>query len=387
MTSGILPIQDIQQLIKTEALRADRPIEPSQLQPNSVDLRVGTTAYRARYSFLPVNQPVAALLSDLTLDTIDLSRDEGAILETGKVYVVPLREQLALPAGLMASANPKSSTGRLDVMVRMLTDRGSMFDAVPAGYQGPLYLEIVPRSFPIRLRADDTLAQLRICQGGLGQLSDDELRHEIAEHQLILAEDGHPIPVEELALDDGVFLTVYVASSRYDETIGFSAKKTTPVVDLRRRDHTRRRFWNYIPSPHRRRDHLILHPNEFYIFSSRERVVIPPHLCAEMVPYDAKSGELRTHYAGFFDSGFGMGTGGARVVLEVRNLDVPFLLQDGQRLFRLRYHRNTSIPQTLYGTDIASNYQGQSLRLSKHFGLDKGEEDPQLNIFRDGAKE
>ena len=386
-SSGILPIQELRSLIERRAITSELPIEANQLQPNSIDLRVGNTAFRSRYSFLPVSSPVAALLSDLSLDQLDLSRSEGVLLETGKVYVIPLVESLFLPSNILGMTNPKSSTGRLDILARVLTDNGDLFDAIPAGYNGKLYLEIVPRAFPIRLRAGDRLAQLRLARDTPAALSDDELRHEIAKHQLIRTDDGLPIPVENLALQEGVFLTVHVSGKR-DNTIGYRARKSTPTVDWQRTDHPRRPYWEYISAQSRRNDRLILQPDEFYIFSSRQRVVIPPHLCAEMVPYDAKSGELRTHYAGFFDSGFGMlgdvprpAAQGARVVLEVRNLDVPFLLQDGQRLFRLRYHRNAATPDTLYGQGIASNYQGQGLRLSKHFGNASETEASQLGLW------
>ncbi|MCC6750248.1 MAG: 2'-deoxycytidine 5'-triphosphate deaminase [Deltaproteobacteria bacterium] len=366
-SSGILPMQELRALVSAGAIRGVPAIDPRQIQPNSLDLRVGPVAFRARYSFLPVHAPVATLLEELTLDRLDLTGGDGALLETGKVYVIPLCEALALPEGLSASANPKSSTGRLDILARLLVDRGSMFDAVPAGYAGPLYLELVPRAFPVRLRAGDSLSQLRLGRGPVRPLPDDELRAEITAGGLVLDEAGRPLAADELAIDDGVFLTVAVTGAPDDEIIGYRAKRSTPAVDFRRLDHPHGLYWEPVRAHDRASERLVLQPEEFYICSSHQRVIIPPHLCAEMVPYDAKSGELRTHYAGFFDSGFGLGCGGARVVLEVRNLDVPFLLQDGQRLFRLRYFRNSAVPEALYGRELGSNYQGQRLRLSKHF--------------------
>lgn len=365
--SGILPQQQLKTLVDEGQIKSP-PLDVDQLQPNSLDLRVGKIAYRARFSFLPTDRPIATMLegSDLTLDTLDLDGPEGAILETGKVYIIPLQESLALPAACKGTTNPKSSTGRLDILARVLVDRTSRFDEIPAGYAGPLYLEVVPRSFPVRMRKGDRLSQLRLAHGNWSQLTDDELRSEIEQHGLVCTDSGQPIAADQLSLDDGVFLTAHVTDPEVS-TVGYVARKCTPAVDLRRKDHPPQPYWRGVSSAQDGAG-IVLQPDEFYIFSSRERVVIPPHLCAEMVAYDSRSGELRTHYAGFFDSGFGYQCGGARVVLEVRNLDVPFLLQDGQRLFRLQYFKNAACPEALYGSGETSHYQAQGLRLSKHFG-------------------
>lgn len=365
--SGIIPIQHLKQLVEQRVIGGTPALDPSQLQPNSFDLRVGTIAYRVRFSLLPVATPVAACLEQYTLETFDLTSPEGVLLETGKIYVIPLCETLALPSHFSGTANPKSSTGRLDILARVITDGGTLFDVIRPGYHGPLYLEVVPRAFPIRLRAYDTVSQLRIVEHPCKPLSNESLRREIATHHLVRDTHGRAVPIDTLSIDDGVFLSIDVGDATFpDNVIGYTAKRSTPAIDLRRRDHRYSSFWHTLTRANDGNP-LVLEPQHFYIFSSRERVVIPPHLCAEMIPFDAKSGELRTHYAGFFDSGFGYGTEGARVVLEVRNLDVPFLVQPNQPIFRLQFFYNSDIPERLYGAALSSHYQGQGLKLSKHF--------------------
>lgn len=380
---GIVPIQQLRDLAAHGDLHADAELEATQFQPNSLDLRLGRIAHRIRCSFLPGQDPVEGLLQEISLDTIDLDRPEGALLDTGKIYLIPLLERLRLPAELHGRAAPRSSTGRIDVLARLLTSGATMFDVVPPGYEGPLYLEVVPRTFPIRARTGDRLSQLRLARHSACPLTDEQLRREIDEHGLIRTPEGIPLSSEQLSIDDGVFLAVGVAA-KGDATIGYCARKGAPVIDLRRTDHPRRRFWTYIPATSRRSDHLVLHPNEFYIFSSRSRLVIPPHLCAEMISFDARNGELR-HYAGFFDSGFGISGEddhlGAHVVFELRNLDVPFLLRDDQRPFRLRFYRNAAVPEALYGPGLASSYQGQRLCLSRHFSRGTEAQSSQLGLW------
>jgi dCTP deaminase len=382
--NGVLPDSSLWGLIEAGQISADSPIDANQVQPNSIDLRLGAVAHRTRCSFLPVGDTVEALLHDLATNRTELDGD-GFVMECGQTYIIPLMERLTLPPGIYGYTNPKSSTGRLDIMVRVLTDGGDMFDTVPAGYQGSLYLEVISRSFPVRLRAGDTLAQLRIFQGADVTLSDDELRKMIDGRFIVRDHDGVPIPASSLGIDDGVFLSVDLGGK--DRTIGYRSKRCTKVVDFRARGLPIRHFWEHMAAPSRRSDPLILDPNAFYIFASRERVVVPPDVCAEMVAIDVRSGEVRTHYAGFFDSGFGFDDAernsvGARVVLEVRNMDVPFLLQDGQKLFRLRFFRNTATPTRLYGQSLASNYQGQGLKLAKQFAQESSQK-PQLEMHWD----
>lgn len=378
MNAAVLPDSCLHELIAKGSIAAPTPIEGSQVQPNSIDLRLGATAHRTRCSFLPVGQPVETLLAELTTNVVSLDSPDGYVIEDGTTYVVPLMECVDLPPDVYGMANPKSSTGRLDIMARLLINDGHSFDVVPAGYRGPLFLEVIARSFPVRIRKGDTLAQLRLVRGvGSAAISDKELRSEIDKQFLIRTSDGTPVSANELECADGVVLSVDLGGE--DRTVGYRSRKCPPVLDLRERGLPIKTYWERVYSPSRRSEPLILETNGFYIFASRERVVVPPDLCAEMVAIDVRSGELRTHYAGFFDSGFGVGCNGARVVLEVRNMDVPFRVQHGQRLFRLRFFRNLQRPESLYGQGIRSNYQGQGLRLAKQFAQDVLEQ-PQLEL-------
>ena len=365
---GVLSDGQLWDLIRAERVRASPPIQAEQVQPNSIDLRLGPIAHRTRCSFLPVGQPVRALLDDLATNEVSLAG--GFVLECGQPYIVPLVERLDLSKNLFGYTNPKSSTGRLDIMARVLTDQGHSFDVIPAGYSGALYLELIARSFPIRIAAGDSLAQLRVLAGTGVEVTDGELRELIDQHQMVRHASGVPIAARDLEFGDGVFLTVDLGGN--DRTVGYRAKRCTPIVDLRARELRVDIFWDKLKSPVLHSDPLILDSNGFYIFASRERIVVPPELSAEMVAVDVRNGEVRTHYAGFFDSGFGLAADpkasrGAKVVLEVRNMDVPFLLQDGQKLFRLRFFRNSARPDRLYGLSMASNYQGQGLKLGKQF--------------------
>ncbi|MFO8028619.1 MAG: 2'-deoxycytidine 5'-triphosphate deaminase [Cyclonatronaceae bacterium] len=383
-TRGILPIQHLKRLRDSGVMRSpeDYPIQDDQFQPNSVDLRLGTTAYRVRCSFLPEKETVESKLKRLALHTIDLR--EGAVLEQNCTYLIPLLEELYLPMTgrmipaqttalaliteepLSAKANPKSSTGRLDIFTRLITDHSHRFEEIAPGYQGRLYLEVVPKSFPVRIRTGQRLNQLRI-RHGHARLSDQDLLHTHLKDPILFDERGEPLPLDDLNVKDGLFMRVSL-HGKEGEIVGYKAKKHRDLIDLEKTGHYRvGAFWDPIYA--QKDDYLILEPEAFYIFASRERCRIPEHLAAEMVPYDTGSGELRTHYAGFFDSGFGgkVTDGGARAVLEVRSHDVPFLVEDGQTFFRMVFDANTATPDFVYGQDLKSNYQGQSLKLGKHF--------------------
>jgi dCTP deaminase len=365
-TSGVLPIQKLRELARAGVIRASREFVPGQLQPNSLDLRLGPRAYRTQCSFLPVGGKTSELSQRYKMYEVDL--EEGHVFECNKTYLIPLEEELDLPQKLWGLTNPKSSAGRLDIMARVITEDGQVFDAIPPGYRGKLYLDLMTRSFPIRLRRGDSVVQLRLLSGNSREalVSDEELRALIDEAAIVLTTEGTPIASRDLPVDDGVLLGVRLAGGD-DGTIAYTSRKATPIVDFARRDHAIKPYWHAIHGGPRPSDPLILQPEEFYIFSSAERVRIPPRVCAEMVAFDVKSGEVRTHYAGFFDSGFGMEGPGSHVVLEVRNRDMPFLVQNGQKLFRLRYFWNTEEPEVLYGSSLSSHYQGQVLRLAKQF--------------------
>ncbi|WP_299839084.1 2'-deoxycytidine 5'-triphosphate deaminase [uncultured Paracoccus sp.] len=354
--NGVLPDTRIKALIAAGAISAAPAIIPEQIQPASLDLRLGTTAYRLRASFLTgKGRRVMERLPDFQMHQMDLT--DGAVLERGCVYLVPLMERLALPKGLTAVANAKSSTGRLDLLTRLVTDDGTEFDRLPEGYDGPIYAEICPRSFSVLVRPGMRLNQLRLREGQ-AVLTDPEL---------VSLNEAQPLVTGGPALiDQGLGFSVDLRPETGD-LVGYRAKPHSGVVDLDRIGaYDAREFWDQL---HTTEGRLILDPGAFYILVSREAVAIPPDYAAEMAPYLAMVGEFRVHYAGFFDPGFGVGEAGrgARGVLEVRCHEAPFVLEHGQVVGRLVYERMAERPERLYGEGIKSNYQGQGLKLAKQF--------------------
>lgn len=353
--NGVLPDSDIRSLIETGAISSETAIIPEQIQPASLDLRLGHTAYRLRASFLAGRgKRVIDRLDDFQMHQMDLTN--GAVLERGCVYLVPLQERLALPAGVTAVANAKSSTGRLDLLTRLVTDDGTEFDRLPDGYDGPLYAEICPRSFSVLVRPGMRLNQLRLRQGQ-AVLNDAELRDLNAREPLVCG---------EALIDNGLGFSVDLRPDNGD-LVGYRARPHSGVIDLDRiGEYPASEFWDEL---HTTEGRLILDPGAFYILVSRESVAIPADYAAEMAPYLAMVGEFRVHYAGFFDPGFGIGAAGAgaRGVLEVRCHEAPFVLEHGQVVGRLVYERMSARPERLYGQDIKSNYQGQGLKLAKQF--------------------
>ena len=356
MKTGVLADSQIRQMIAKGSIGATASILNDQVQPASLDLRLGNKAYRVRASFLPgCRNSVAHRLDELTMHEIDLNG--GAVLEKGCVYVVPLVEYLALSEGMTGAASAKSSTGRLDLMTRVITDQGVEFDRIPEGYNGPLYAEICPQSFSVVAQPGQMLTQI-IFRQGRTFLTDDELR------------DVHtrtPIVSGEPVISDGLGFSVDLQPANGD-LVGYRAKRHTGVVDLSKLSHYEpSEYWEEVRTKDGR---IILDPGAFYILVSRESIAIPPDCAAEMAPYLAMVGEFRVHYAGFFDPGFGFdaaGGAGSRGVLEVRCHEAPFVLEHGQIVGRLVYERMSEVPAKLYGADLKSNYQGQGLKLSKHF--------------------
>jgi dCTP deaminase len=331
VSPGILPCQSIEQLIAEGAIGSAAPWADDQVQPASLDLRLGERAWRVRASFLPGSgRRVLDRTPDVAMHELDLTK--GQVLEKGCVYIAELQERLALPPGVCARANPKSSTGRVDVFVRLLTDRGHAFDDVAEGYRGPMFLEIAPQTFSVLVRTGTRLNQLRLKRG---------------------------VPPKLETRDVGVDLTGDLA--------GFRGRRHAPVIDLDKEDgHDPRDYWQPLEP---RRGELLLDPGEFYILASKEAVEIPVLQAAEMLPIDPSVGEFRVHYAGFFDPGFGTEEAdavGSKGVLEVRSHETPFLLEDGQTVARLIYEPLTERPARIYGQD-GSHYQRQGLKLSKHF--------------------
>jgi dCTP deaminase len=364
--TGLLPRQEIRKLVHRHVLRATEDFRESQFQPASLDLRLGSKAYRVRASFLPGrSKTVEQQLGELQFDVVNL--DEGAVLERGCVYVVELLEYLHLPEIIAAVANPKSSTGRLDIFTRLIADRSEIFDNVPGGYEGRLYAEVSPRSFSIKVRRGSRLNQIRFRrrnsqhdEHAFSVLTDRELREL---HGQTLLVDG------DLNVRHGLVLRVELGGIGEEKLVGYRAQRHTDVIDVDRIGAYKvEDFWELVRA--RPDGRLILDPNEFYILASKEKLHIPPAYAAEMIPIAPEMGEFRVHYAGFFDPGFGYteeGLPGSRGVLEVRSHEVPFILEDGQTVGRLAFERMAEEPDGLYGQIGTSNYQGQELKLSKHF--------------------
>ncbi|MBZ0215033.1 MAG: 2'-deoxycytidine 5'-triphosphate deaminase [Fimbriimonadaceae bacterium] len=365
---GILPYRDIHALVDAGHISIARPLADNQVQPASLDLRLGPTAFRVRASFLPgENASVRQKLDSLSLHEIDLAN--GAVLETGCVYIVPLIESLDLPGDIAAAANPKSSTGRLDIFTRVIADRAREFDKVEAGYCGPLYAEISPRTFPILAREGSRLSQIRFRRGAA--LCSDADLIELHEREMLVSG-------ERPNIDHGLALSVdlsgtYRDRDKRDGLLGYRAKRHTGLVDVDRVGvYEVGDYWE--PIYLQNNGGLILDPGQFYILASKEAVHVPPAYAAEMIPFNPLVGEFRVHYAGFFDPGFGhaaAGGTGSRAVLEVRSHEVPFILEDGQIIGRLIYEPLISPPEQVYGQGIGSNYQSQGLKLSKHFRVAK----------------
>jgi dCTP deaminase len=359
-----LPEQNIRELIAAGRIAADEPIEEDQVQPASIDLRLGTIAYRVRASFLPGRfAKVMDRIESLHMAELDLTKP--AVFEQGGIYIVPVLERLSLPADISASANPKSTTGRLDIFTRLITDHGVAFEQVPAGYKGPLYVEIVSRTFTIKLSAGTKLNQLRFLRGNPPKSDSKtvELDHEVS---LVYKDELSPA---EAQIDKGLRISMSLQGDATSDVVAYKAKKNAPAVDLSRINYYPvEEFWQPVTEP--KNKSIILDAGDFYILASKERVRVPPQFAAEMVAFDPSMGEFRIHYAGFFDPGFGFGAGdvqGTRAVLEVRAHEVPFLVEDGQIVGRLLYARMLSRPNKIYGLNIGSSYQSQVLALSKQF--------------------
>ena len=359
-STGILPSQELEYLVKaTREIVAVEPIQEDQYQPASLDLRLGPIAYRVRASFLPgKNATVKQRLEDLAMHETDIS--SGGVLERGCVYIVPLLEGLSLRSRMSALGNPKSSTGRLDVFTRLITDNGTEFDRVREQYKGPLYAEVSPRTFSILVRKGSKLSQIRIRRGNPPS-TDEAMRRLQQEVELVESVDRDEIR-------NGVPVSVDVKGGS-SGLIGYRAKNHAGLIDVDKvRHYDVHEYWEPVYAP--RRGGLVLDPDDFYILASEKPVKVPPTHAAEMIAYDTLVGEFRVHYAGFFDPGFGhpaAGGEGARAVLEVRSYEVPFVIEHGQVVGRLTYERLTALPNRLYGSSASSSYQGQGIALSKHF--------------------
>lgn len=362
---GVFPSQDLRDFVAKGVVDAGEfKVPEANIQPASLDLRLGAVAYRIRCSFLPGSLPVTTKLRELVVDELDLR--DGAVLETNRPYLIPLLEGLRLPSHVHGKTNPKSSTGRLDVFTRVITDHGHRFDQIAAGYEGPLYLEVVPLSFTIKVRQGLALNQLRL-ETGDPRLNDEQIRG-FHRQQGLLYRAQERLDDAKLATSDGVFLGLHVRRSQ--GRVGYRARAHAPLLDMTAEGGLDvETYWEAVESEEG--DRLVLAPESFYLLLSEDAVRIPPELAGEMTAFDPTSGELRTHYAGFFDPGFGYHPAGeffgSRAALEVRAHDVPFMVEHGQRLCKLTFSRMLADPDVLYGAGAGSSYQRQEQTLSKHF--------------------
>lgn len=362
--SGVLPSQWLRKAIEAGVIHSSEfKIPDANIQPASLDLQLGEKAYRLRCSFLPGGASVEEKLSDFAMGEVDLAN--GGILERNRPYLIPLIEELNLPSGVRAKANPKSSTGRLDIFTRVITDGSYRFDEIRDGYKGKLWLEVFSRSFTVQVKRQLSLNQLRLMAGN-AQMTDAQILERHRSDPLLFV-DGTPISADDVAVADGLFLSLDLSDAKQ---VGYRAKKNSALLDLSKAgEHAIEDFWE--PVPPERAGGVVLEPEEFYLLLSTQGVRIPPDLAAEMTAYDPTSGELRTHYAGFFDPGFGHDPSGqkhgSRAALEVRAHDVPFMVETGQWVCKLGFERMLEEPAILYGRDIGSNYQSQAITVSKHF--------------------
>jgi dCTP deaminase len=359
--TGILPSQELKELVRQKEIFALEPISDDQYQPASLDLRLGQFAYRVRASFLPGKSLVAQKLEEFKMHRMDIT--SGGVLEKGCMYIIPLLEGLSLKHRMSAMGNPKSSTGRLDVFTRLITDRGAAFDEVREQYKGQLYAEVSPRTFSVLVRKGSRLSQIRI-RRGKPPISDTRLRQLQEQHGLVQATDSKAIEIV-----NGLPVRVDLEGRRSNGIIGYRAKAHVGLIDIDCiGEYDVLDYWEPVLAP--KRGGLILDPAEFYILASLEAVRVPSGFAAEMIAYDILVGEFRVHYAGFFDPGFGdseAGGEGSRAVLEVRSYGVPFVIEHGQLVGKLMFERLTATPTILYGQGTRSSYQGQGIKLSKHF--------------------
>jgi dCTP deaminase len=361
---GVLPDWLLKEAVASGIIHSGMTITSDSFQPASLDLRLGRRAYRLQCSFLPDKANVEDKLHQYSMGKIDLI--DGAILERNRPYLIPLAEELELPKSLLGRTNPKSSTGRLDIFTRVITDRSYRFDDIAPGYKGKLYLEVVSRSFTIKVQQGLSLNQLRLMTEP-STFDDVEIRGHHATEPLAFIQ-GMPVPAD--TIENGLSLSLDLSGDDTDGLVGYRAKKNSHLLDLSAREpYDAEEFWEPLTENKKNRP-LILEPEEFHLLLSLEAVHVPPKMAAEMTAYDPTSGELRTHYAGFFDPGFGHSTNtdslGSRAALEVRAHDVPFLVEHGQRVCKLRYEQMLAEPYALYG-EMQSHYQFQVETLSKHF--------------------
>ncbi|MBI29421.1 MAG: 2'-deoxycytidine 5'-triphosphate deaminase [Pelagibacteraceae bacterium] len=357
--NGALAYQNYKFLIENNIINSNNRIPDESIQPASIDLRLGNFAYRVSSSFLTINKTVEDRIKNFIIDKIDIS--QGHLFKKNQIYIVEVQESLNLDSKLSGKCNPKSSTGRLDILSRVISDYSSEYEVIKPGYKGKIYLEITSKTFNIVFTEGDKLSQLRLRKNNIVTTNDREL---IGLHKLspLLYNKNHKA-IKPL-INNGLKITAAVFND--DEPIAYKAKKDSPEIFFNKlRFHNKKDYWVSINKT--KKNSLIIEPNEFYILKSKEKIKISRNLAAEMIPYDSEIGEFRAHYAGFFDPGFGNEMKGSHAVLEIKTYEVPFAVEDGQIIARLIFEKLAEEPTKIYGEGIKSNYQNQGLALSKHF--------------------
>lgn len=360
-TKGVLASQEIRELIhKGHIKHADE----KSIRPASLDLTITSEVYRLEEMFLPKSgETIRDILKNARPSAHHLSHP----LERNVLYLARLQEHLSLPDGIHCVCNPKSSTGRVDIQVRVLADGVPRYDAVmPGGYDGDLWLLMSPKSFPVKIDAGESLSQIRFVRGS-SRVTEEEIEETLTAHDLLWDIEGKPLRESGRLSDQDGSLILGIDVSR--DLVGWECLGLHRILDLSKRGHY---YAEEFFRPLRRTgDHIRLQNNGFYILYTRERVQVPPHLACEMVPMDERSGEFRVHYAGFIDPGWGWGIDGSangrRLVLEIRPFE-DIVLRDGQPVGKIKFEKMSSRPDQVYD-QIDSNYINETElpRLSKHF--------------------
>lgn len=340
--------------------------DDTQIQMSSVDLRLTDIYYEMSTTALPRKAGIDALIR--SYGSVPAKQKE-IVLRRGNIYLFLLKEKLRFDTYMSAKASPKSTTGRLDAHVRLLTENAERYDEVPQGYSGRLYLEVIPQSFDLIVRENSKLTQLRIFDKGRHILSDADIHN--------LSKENAPVK-QDIHVDKGIVLSLDLGHSVNDYLIGYSAKPSKRPIDIDLIDYYNvDEFWDRITKDDYdfiNDNTLILRPNSFYILATYEKISIAPEYAGELLEMDISLGEFRVHYAGFFDPGFGYDVDNpteahAKAVLEVRTYQFSHAIEHRQAIGRLKLEKVSSTPKSLYGK--VSNYQKQGLRLAKQFRKDQ----------------
>ncbi|MDA1284586.1 MAG: 2'-deoxycytidine 5'-triphosphate deaminase [Proteobacteria bacterium] len=329
---SILIKKNIEELIKKKIILITSSFNKSQIQPASLDLTLSSNCYRIKASFIPNNKKVSQLIESLALSKINLNNEN--LLEKNCIYLCELNEHLNLNNAYSAKSNPKSTTGRLDIFTRLITDYGKEYDVVDRGYNGKLYLEIIPQSFSIIVKKGLSLNQIRF------------YKDHLIINSFIKSQD----------------ISIYI---KKNEICAYKAIKNTSAINLNKLNHYKiNDFWETIIP---KNNNFIIEKDEFYILRSLENIKIKDTIAAELEPFGDNFGNFRVHYAGFFDPGFGNNKLGTPAVFELRAYDTPFYVENKQKVARLNFYKLIEKSINTYGKKIKSNYHNQKLKLAKQF--------------------